>query len=170
MRIFFATDLHGSTVCFKKFLAAKEFYQCDHLILGGDLTAKAIVPIQKASERMVYKLFGKVFSADSDAELETAEERIRNAGFYPFILSDQERREFPTGDMSREFDKLIEDQLLKWDRMAAEKEAAVYMIPGNDDNLEMDIVLQRCSALVNCDRRTLELGQGWSISGLGGSN
>jgi hypothetical protein len=169
MRIFFATDLHGSTQCFKKFLAAKDFYQCDHLILGGDLTAKAVVPIQASDGRVTYKLFGRAFSADSDAELHAAEERIRNAGFYPLV-----RRLHPGGqppaDMSREFDILIEEQVLAWDRMAVEKDVTIHVIPGNDDNLEMDVVLQRCMALVNCDRKTLELGEGWTISGLGGSN
>jgi Icc-related predicted phosphoesterase len=34
----------------------------------------------------------------------------------------------------------------------------------------MDAVLRGCSSLVNCDRTTIELREGWSISGLGGSN
>jgi hypothetical protein len=169
MRIFFATDLHGSTQCFKKFLAAKDFYQCDHLILGGDLTAKAVVPIQTEGGRIVYKLFGRALSADSASEFHAAEERIRNAGFYPFVRPIHTGQLTPD-DMSREFIKLIEEQVLSWDRMAVEKRLTIHLIPGNDDNLEMDALLERCSALVNCDRKTLELGEGWTISGLGGSN
>ena len=44
-RIFFTSDVHGSEVCFLKFLNAAKFYQADVLILGGDITGKMIVPI-----------------------------------------------------------------------------------------------------------------------------
>ena len=44
-RIFFATDVHGSDRCFRKFLAAAQIYNADALILGGDVAGKAIVPI-----------------------------------------------------------------------------------------------------------------------------
>src|SRR6266568_2674048 len=43
--IFFATDIHGSERCFIKFINAAKFYQADVLILGGDITGKAMVPI-----------------------------------------------------------------------------------------------------------------------------
>ena len=34
LRIFFATDVHGSDVCFRKFLAAAKVYEADVLLLG----------------------------------------------------------------------------------------------------------------------------------------
>jgi len=37
--------VHGSDVCFKKFINAASFYDVDVLILGGDITGKMIVPI-----------------------------------------------------------------------------------------------------------------------------
>ena len=45
MKIFFATDVHGSEICWKKFISAGKFYEADALILGGGMTGKAIVPI-----------------------------------------------------------------------------------------------------------------------------
>ena len=42
--LFFATDIHGSDICWSKFLNAGKFYGADVLILGGDMTGKAIVP------------------------------------------------------------------------------------------------------------------------------
>ena len=45
LRIYFATDIHGSEVCFRKFLAAAKVYQADVIILGGDFAGKAIVPV-----------------------------------------------------------------------------------------------------------------------------
>ena len=44
-RIFFATDIHGSEVCWRKFLNAGKHYEADIMVLGGDMTGKALVPI-----------------------------------------------------------------------------------------------------------------------------
>ena len=45
LRIFFATDVHGSDVCFRKFLAAANVYEADVLLLGGDFAGKGLVPV-----------------------------------------------------------------------------------------------------------------------------
>ena len=45
VRLFFATDVHGSEVCWRKFINSAKHYEADVLILGGDMTGKAIVPI-----------------------------------------------------------------------------------------------------------------------------
>ena len=44
-KIFFATDIHGSDLCFRKFLNAASFYGADVLVMGGDMTGKMLVPI-----------------------------------------------------------------------------------------------------------------------------
>ena len=46
-KIFFATDIHGSELCFKKVVKAASFYNADVVILGGDLTGKMIIPITR---------------------------------------------------------------------------------------------------------------------------
>ena len=48
-RIFFAADIHGSQVTFRKFLAAAAFYGVDALVFGGDLMGKALVPILRTN-------------------------------------------------------------------------------------------------------------------------
>ena len=45
VRVFFATDIHGSEICWRKFLNAAAFYKADAVILGGDVTGKVMVPI-----------------------------------------------------------------------------------------------------------------------------
>jgi Icc-related predicted phosphoesterase len=45
MKIFFATDIHGSETCWRKFLNSAAFYKVDLVVLGGDLTGKVMVPI-----------------------------------------------------------------------------------------------------------------------------
>ena len=44
-KFFFATDIHGSDLCLKKFLNSGKFYGVDAIIMGGDITGKMIVPI-----------------------------------------------------------------------------------------------------------------------------
>ena len=48
--IFFATDIHGSNVCWKKFVNAGKFYGAGVLILGGDVTGKMVVPIAQQED------------------------------------------------------------------------------------------------------------------------
>jgi uncharacterized protein len=43
-KLFFATDVHGSDICWGRFLNVGKFYGADLLILGGDMTSKAVVP------------------------------------------------------------------------------------------------------------------------------
>jgi Icc-related predicted phosphoesterase len=38
MRLFFATDIHGSETCWRKFLNSGKHYGADVLVLGGDMT------------------------------------------------------------------------------------------------------------------------------------
>jgi Icc-related predicted phosphoesterase len=45
IRIFYASDVHGSERCFKKFINAGKIYKANALILGGDLTGKKMIPI-----------------------------------------------------------------------------------------------------------------------------
>jgi predicted phosphodiesterase len=44
VKLFFVTDLHGSEICWKKFLNAGPFYGADVVILGGDVTSVPTAP------------------------------------------------------------------------------------------------------------------------------
>ena len=47
LSLYYASDVHGSDQCWRKFLGAGRFYEVQALIMGGDLTGKAIVPIER---------------------------------------------------------------------------------------------------------------------------
>ena len=51
MRIFYATDVHGSEVCWRKFLNAGPFHKADVLILGGDLAFGVVAPGSESQRR-----------------------------------------------------------------------------------------------------------------------
>ena len=64
MRVFFATDIHGSEVCWRKFLNAGKFHKADVLIMGGDMTGKAMVPIVANGSSWELELQGQKPRAD----------------------------------------------------------------------------------------------------------
>ena len=90
MRIFFATDIHGSEVCWRKFLNAGAFHKADVLIMGGDMTGKAMVPITGSGERWRVVLAEQETLLNGEAELVAMEKRIADRGYYPIRLSPDE--------------------------------------------------------------------------------
>ena len=55
LELYYASDVHGSDQCWRKFLGAGRFYGVQALIMGGDLTGKAIVPIERDARRIVQR-------------------------------------------------------------------------------------------------------------------
>jgi len=49
-RLFYAGDVHGSRLCWKKFVNAAAHYPAEVLVMGGDLTGKALVPIVREGD------------------------------------------------------------------------------------------------------------------------
>ena len=67
--IFFASDLHGSNVCFKKFINGAKFYGANVLTMGGDLTGKAVIPISKQSDgKYLAVQMGEPVTLESEAK------------------------------------------------------------------------------------------------------
>ena len=81
LRIFFATDVHGSDVCFRKFLAAAKVYEADVLLLGGDFAGKGLVPVLRDGDELRTEIDGKEVSVPADGwDQLTAD--INRRGFY----------------------------------------------------------------------------------------
>src|SRR5262249_59998171 len=98
MKIFFATDIHGSEVCWRKFLNSAAFYKADLVVLGGDVTGKAMVPITAYGGYWEVTLRGETLRVDSKSELDEVMTRIRNSGFYPAIVSPAELTHLAGGE------------------------------------------------------------------------
>jgi len=61
--LFFATDIHGSETCFRKFLNAGLAYKADVLIMGGDMTGKMLVPlVEAAGGEYTFEWLGAAYS------------------------------------------------------------------------------------------------------------
>src|SRR2546428_3312481 len=147
-KIFFATDLHGSEVCWKKFLNAARFYDADVLICGGDMTGKAIVPIVSENGHFSVTLGGEhqTVAAEQVGEVEA---NIRRKGYYPLRMSVDRLHELD-GDAGKRaacFQEVMLEGVERWMGMAAEKLRGsgirCYVSPGNDDEMEVDDVIRR---------------------------
>src|SRR5215472_13079410 len=90
MKIFFATDIHGSEICWRKFLNAAAFYKADLVILGGDVTGKVMVPIVAHNGYWQATVRGETIRMETKEELADVERRIRDRGSYPAIVSPDE--------------------------------------------------------------------------------
>lgn len=86
MKIFFATDVHGSEICWKKFVNAGKFYEVEVIILGGDMTGKAIVPIiAQGGDKYKVTLLDQETTLEGPEEVERMSNIIRNRGYYPYV-------------------------------------------------------------------------------------
>ena len=83
--VYFATDLHGSEQCFRKFLNAGKFYGADAVILGGDVAGKALIPVVSGpGESFEAQAYGRSYRAEGEDGLASLEARIRGLGCYPY--------------------------------------------------------------------------------------
>jgi len=174
--IFFATDIHGSDICWNKFLNAGKFYEADVLILGGDMTGKAIVPVVDQGSG-VYKttLLQQEFELHGTVELADMLKRIRSRGYYPYLTSPDEITELSkTPDLIY---KLFISEALKvveqWMEIATRKLAGsgmrVYVSPGNDDRFEVDEIIRANPHVILAEGEVIQLDDhhemitsGWS--------
>ena len=160
LRIYFATDLHGSEVCFRKFLAAARVYEADVIILGGDFAGKAIVPVLTEDGTLRARVGGEDVSVP-EAEWDRLAADIGKAGLYP-VRMDAAELDRLSGDeaaLDRLFRTEIAAQMQRWCDLAAERldpSVRCIITPGNDDPVDADAVLAahprvECPELTLCD-------------------
>ncbi len=171
LSLYYASDVHGSDQCWRKFLGAGRFYGVNALVMGGDLTGKAIVPIERNGSGTFKATFlGEARTATSERQLDELLEAIRYNGMYPWIATADEI-EAHSADLDAQsdlFDSVIVDELRRWIELADERMAqygiGVYVMPGNDDPWSCDAVIEQASHVVACDDRVVTIGQHEMIS------
>jgi Icc-related predicted phosphoesterase len=163
--LYYASDVHGSDQCWRKFLGAGRFYEVNALIMGGDLTGKAVVPVELGADGSFSTEFlGEIRSGSGDAALGELTEAIRYNGMYPWVASAEEiaRLRGDAEARSELFEHVMLDELRRWVALADERMAPlgidVYAMAGNDDPWSCDAVLESASHLIACDLRVTEVG------------
>jgi len=175
LALYYTSDIHGSERCFLKFLNAARFYGVDTLILGGDLTGKMLVPIVSMDGRWELSFLGRHEVLSSQDEVAEAEKRIRFNGFYPYHCDQQElaRMEADPEYATAVFRRSMRESVERWVRLAEERlrETGVrcFIMPGNDDEFDIDDALAHSDVVVNPDGRVLRL-DGYQLLSLSWAN
>jgi Icc-related predicted phosphoesterase len=164
-RLFYAGDLHGSRVCWKKFVNAAAHYPADALVMGGDLTGKALIQIVREGDgSYVARVIGERRVAYTAEELDEMQRAISTNGMYPLIVDPDEARILAEDAARREeaFEEALLEELRLWVGFADERlggtDTRAYVIPGNDDPWSIDEVLASGDSVVAADERVEALG------------
>ena len=150
-RIFFATDIHGSETCYRKFLNAAVAYDCRAVVLGGDITGKQLVPIVRHPRGWEVSEGGVARVLETEEARDEAARRARAGGGYPAFFSVEERERLVSDRAYREerFLDAILDVMRAWTELAEERlqplgiECVINL--GNDDDPEVARPLRESS-------------------------
>jgi len=177
LRIFFASDVHGSEVCFRKFINAGKAYKANVLILGGDITGKMIIPIlQKKPGTHTADFSSRTWTIRNNEELESFMKMVRNSGYYPYLTSDIELTELSAdgNKVNRLFSELMLETVRRWVGIAEERlrgtGISCYVTPGNDDRFVIDDALNQSDYVVNPEGRVITIAGACEMISTGFSN
>jgi Icc-related predicted phosphoesterase len=176
-RLFFATDVHGSDDCFRKFLTAATLYKADAIILGGDITGKTVIPvIEGPGGNYACDFQGHHHEMSSVAEVDALEELINRSGSYPYRTSEPEMERFRDSpdSVDQVTKNLTLDRVRQWVKQAEERlgdsNVTVVMGAGNDDFAEVDDIINESSFVINHHKNVFKVTEHHEMMGLGYSN
>jgi Icc-related predicted phosphoesterase len=93
VRLYFCSDIHGSERCWKKFLATPKHYECDAIVVGGDITGKFVVPVIEYKQgRYSARFSGIERKVKAGRELDHLIGMIADAGQYAFVTTPERLR------------------------------------------------------------------------------
>ena len=163
MRIFFATDVHGSEVCWRKFLNAGTFHKADVLIMGGDMTGKAMVPIVSRNGGWTLRLQDQDYVLSTEDEVKAMEKRIADRGYYPIRLTNDEVAAWERDPelVDTRFKAEMVGMVERWMALADErlkgKGIRCVVSPANDDIFELDPIIASAKHVLLGESNTIEL-------------
>lgn len=176
-RVFFITDVHGSTRCFKKFLNAAKFYGAKVLVLGGDLTGKVLIPIVEQGDG-TYKCGyeGGVRNLKSRKDVDDLVTMATDAGLYTQTVTKAQFDELSADPkkVTAAFNSAMVDRVRDWMRLAEERlgktDIKCYISPGNDDLFEVDPILSGSPYVINPEGKVVSIDDEHEMITLGYTN
>ena len=174
-QLYYASDIHGSDLLWRKFVNAGKFYEVDVLVMGGDITGKAVVPILRADGGYrAREIRGdRVVPEEELPELEAA---VRDRGFYPYVTDEEELAAVrdTEGGVDDLFRRAMAASLERWMALAEERLTGtgirLYVMLGNDDEPELREVLAASPLQVDCEDDPVELPEGLQMLSCGHAN
>lgn len=168
LRCYLCSDLHAANRAYRKLLNAIKMnvYRAQVVLIAGDLTGKAIVPIIALGHGHYRASFlGQDYDMETEADLVELERAISDIGYYPHRTDQAEIAMLQANpalmhDLFRH--KMIE-RIDEWIALAQERIGGsgvqFYMMPGNDDDFGIDERIACSSTVVNPAGRTLQLNE-----------
>jgi Icc-related predicted phosphoesterase len=143
--------------------------------MGGDITGKAVVPIvrENGGFRATQVIGDRIAGED---ELPDIERRVRDMGFYPYVMEADELAEAQSreGAVDELFRRAMAASLERWLALAEERLAGtktkLFVMLGNDDEPALGDVLASSPLHVECEDLPVELGEGLQMLSCGMAN
>jgi len=174
LRIFFATDVHGSETCFRKFINAAGAYSADAIIMGGDITGKQIALIVQQNRGWRMGEGRDLTTFDSREGVNQACKNLSASGLYPIVIDEAEERVLKEDRAAVEerFRQERLDRVESWMRLAEDRLRPLgipcYVSPGNDDDKDVADIISSSTWAENPEGRVVDVGGhemiswGWS--------
>ena len=152
-------------------------YSANVLIMGGDITGKAMIPVVKTREGSYssFYLSGKVALKNLE-EVLRFEDMVSSAGFYPYRTDEEGYEELQANPKMVEeiFTSLMVSRLKSWVRMAEARLGGTgvrcFIQPGNDDSFAVDAALQGSGVVVNPEGSVQEIDGKFEMISTGYTN
>jgi uncharacterized protein len=160
---YFVSDLHGSSLCFRKFVNSTRVYKPTALILGGDVAGKAIQSIVQGPNRLWHTTFvGKRYELSDGPELVDVERLISDHGYYPYRAEPGELEAMEAdGTLDQLFLRLMRERLSEWldiaDTRLRPLGVPLYLMLGNDDPVELGEMLDQAPWGVHAEGKVVQL-------------
>jgi uncharacterized protein len=179
-RLYVCSDIHASERSWRKFLNAMRtnVYKVDAAVIAGDLTGKALIAVVKGEgggEAWTATVLGQRRVARDEPGLVELERSIADLGYYAVRVSEAERAAMEADPdlVRRHFREKITHRVREWMDLAAERldgsGVPVYLMPGNDDDFEIDPILADSPYCRNVNEQVVDLtpwhqlvSMGWS--------
>jgi Icc-related predicted phosphoesterase len=174
-RFMFATDLHGSETVWRKFLNSAKMFQCDALVLSGDMTSKVMIPIIKQPGG-AYKasLLDKDYILKEE-ELEEFKKKCRMVCYIPYVTTPEEAERIGKDEKYREdlFEKLECETVAYWLSLIPDRvpeNVRIVISPGNDDKFSIDETIKKNPRVIFGEEEVVRLDDEHEVLCMGWSN
>jgi Icc-related predicted phosphoesterase len=152
LKLLYASDLHGSNLCFRKIIDKAVEHQVNAIMIGGDIAGKTLTPVvRRPGGLFEAEIVDRKERARGGEELARLELDVANTGSYPVRVTEEEYKSMAkeTSSDDAKFYPMMEKRLKHWVWLAECKlkprGIRLVMICGNDDPWVLDRVLKHSS-------------------------